>query len=114
MGAAGGINAAVREAESLDGLTADEVTFNNFPDVSFGDVSVPGGFRVNDHDGSVFTLVEASCLVCSDFCFDAVFGYGLFEFQLKDAKSIRVTTAAFIVSRALVSADEDVMLINRH
>ena len=74
MLAACSVQAQVCQAESLYWLSAENVRFNNFFGVGFGDVSVPDCVRV-DHDvRTVFALIKAAGLISSDFTFQPVLG----------------------------------------
>ena len=74
MIAACSVQAGVCQAESLYWLSAENLRFNNFFDVGFGDVSVPDCVRV-DHDvWTVFALIKATGLISADFTFQPVLG----------------------------------------
>jgi hypothetical protein len=68
------VQAGIRQAKALDRLAADNVRFNNFFNVGFGDVTVPHGVWIDDHVGPMFALIEAARLICPHFTLQSALG----------------------------------------
>ncbi len=70
MGARPGIQAVVRNYQSLHRLSADDMALDNFVHVFRGDAAIPDRFRINHYIRSVFALIEASGLIGANFAFE--------------------------------------------
>jgi hypothetical protein len=109
-----GVQAVVGQQQTLDGFAADDVRLDDFVEVSFGDVSVPDGIRI-DHDiRTVLALIEATGLIGAHFALKAAFREFLLEqlLQLRLAAGIAASPRAS--RRALVAAHENVFFEFRH
>jgi hypothetical protein len=109
-----GVEALVCEAESFDWLIVDNMGIDDFIHLGFGNVAVPDGLGIHDDRRSVLALIEASGLVGADTALESAFGEFLFEELLQSGFSCGVAASAGIRRRALISADEDVLLKFRH
>jgi len=66
MGAGLGIDAGVGNAKALDGMSVDQVLFDDLGSVLGFDAAIPHGFWIDDDGGTVLALVEAEGLVDAD------------------------------------------------
>jgi hypothetical protein len=103
------IQAFVREHQARDGFPANDVGFDNFVDVSLGDVSVPDGVGIDHEIRSVLTLVETARLIGSHLTFEAAFGQLLFEKFLQFRLAVRIAASPRVTRRALVTAYKNVL-----
>jgi hypothetical protein len=108
------IQAGVRQPKALDRFAADDVGFNDFIDIGFGDKSVPDGIGINHQIRAVLTLVETASLIGTHFAFKAAFRQFLLEEFLQLRLASGVAASPRISRRALVAAYEDVFLKLRH
>jgi hypothetical protein len=106
--AGGRIQAFVGEHQARDGFPANDVGFDNFVDVSLGDVSIPDGIGIDHEIRSVLTLVETARLIGSHLTFEAAFGQLLFEKFLQFHLAVRIAASPRVTRRALVTAYKNV------
>jgi hypothetical protein len=109
-----GVDAGVGKAEALDGAAVEEVLLNDFFGVVGIGETVPDGFGVDDEDGTVLALIEATGFVDTDAVLEASRFDGILEGA---AEFLAVFVAAAgagggIVS--LVEADKNVMFEDWH
>ena len=109
-----GIDAGVGKAEALDGAAVEEVLLNDLFGVAGVGETVPDGFGVDDEDGAVLALVEATGFVDAD----AVLEAGGFDGILEGAAEF---LAVFVAAAgagggivALVEANKEVMFEDWH
>lgn len=105
-----GIEAFIGEAEAFDWLSIDDVGFDDFIDVGFGDVSVPDGFWIDDEIRPVFALIEAPGLVGANASLQTTGGEFLLKEFLQVCVGLRIAASARMACWALIAADEDVVL----
>ena len=65
-----GVDAGFGKAETLDGAAFDEVLLDDLGDVAGVNIAVPDSLGVDDHDGTVLALIEASGLIGADLVLD--------------------------------------------
>ena len=53
------VQASLCKTKTLDRFPANDVCVDNLIDISFGDVAIPDGLRIDDHGWAVLALVEA-------------------------------------------------------
>jgi hypothetical protein len=110
VGAGGGVEARLGDAEALDGAAAEDVFADDLLGVLGLDVAVPDGLGVDDDDGAVLALVEAAGLVGADAALEA----GLLQELLQDgeqgAGAVGGAAGAGRAGGAAVLADKDVTL----
>ena len=71
MRAVVGVDAGVGKAEALDGTAVEEVLLDDlFGVVGIGE-TVPDGFGIDDEDGAVLALIEATGFVDADTVLEA-------------------------------------------
>jgi hypothetical protein len=91
-------------------MAAHDVGFDDFVHVSLRDVSVPDGVRVDDQVRAMLALIEASSLVSAHFALQAALSQLLFEELLQFGLAARITASARMSRRALIAANENVLL----
>jgi hypothetical protein len=109
MFTSGRIQAFIREHQARDGFPANDVGFDNFVDVSLGDVSVPDSVGIDHEIRAVLTLVETARLIGPHFTLEAAFGQLLFEQFLQLCLAFRIAASPGITRRALVTAYKNVL-----
>jgi hypothetical protein len=86
------IEAGLRQPQPLDGLSADDVRFDDFINIGFGDVAVPDRVGINHNIRSVLALIQTARLIGSHTPLQSAFGQLLFEkflqFGLGEDRSI--------------------------
>jgi hypothetical protein len=114
VGAVFGVDAGVGQAEAVDGTAVEEMLVDDlFGVLGFGE-TVPDGLGIDDEDGAVLALVEASGLVDTNAMLQAGSFDGVFE---GSAKFLAVFVAAagpgggFV---AFVEADKEVVFEDWH
>lgn len=103
------VQAFIGEAETAYWLSIDDVGFDDFVDVGFGDVSVPDSFRIDDEIRAMFTLIKTSGLVGADASLQTSCGEFLLEQFLQARFGLRIAASARMACRALVAANEYVV-----
>jgi hypothetical protein len=109
-----GVDAATREAETLDRTAVEQVLLHNLLRVPGQDEPVPDGLRINDHDGAVLALVEAACAVDAHGAFEPGGLHSVFQ---GIAQLLAASVGAAGPGRgfiALVLADKEVVLVAGH
>jgi hypothetical protein len=109
-----GIDAGVGKAEALDGAAVEEVLLNDLFGVAGVGETVPDCFGVDDEDGAVLALVEATGFVNADAVLEAGGLDGILE---SAAEFLAVFVAAAGAGGgivALVEADEEVVFKDWH
>jgi hypothetical protein len=61
-----GIEAGIREYQTFDRLSPNDVRLDDLIYVRQRDSSVPHGVRIHDQIGTVLALIEAACLIGSN------------------------------------------------
>ena len=108
------VQARVGDTQALDWLSADDVGFDNFIHIGFGDVAVPDCVGVDDNIGPVFALIEAAGLVGSHSALQAALRQLLLEQLLQLGLGGGIAAASGMACWALVSAHEDMFVEFRH
>jgi len=103
-----GVETVVGEHQALDRLAADDVRFDDFIDIGFGNVPVPHSVGIDDQVRAVLALIETARLVCPYFALQAAFREFLFEQFLQLCLADGIAASPRIFRRALVAADENV------
>ena len=109
-----GVDAGVRQAETIDGTAEEEVLLNDLLSVVGVGETVPDGFGIDDEDGTVLALIEATGFVDADTVLEARGFDGILEGA---AEFLAVFVAAagprgrFV---ALVEADKEVVFEDWH
>jgi hypothetical protein len=109
-----GIQAGVGHHQARDGFAADDVGFDDFIDVSFGDVSIPDRIGIDHEVRAVLALVETASLIGPHPALEAALGKLLLEKFLQLGLAAGIAASPRISRRALVAAYEDVFLKLRH
>ena len=109
-----GVQARVRDAQSLDRLSADDVRFDDLIHIGFGDVAVPDRFGIDHKVGSMLALVEAAGLVGSHSAHEPVLRQFLLEELLQLGLGRGIAASSRMACGALVSANEDMFVEFRH
>lgn len=104
------VQAFIGETEAVDWLSVDDVGFDNFVDIGLSDVSVPDCFRIDDQIRAVLALIEASGLVGADASLETAGGEFLLKQFLQARFCFRIAASARMARRALVAANEYVVL----
>jgi hypothetical protein len=90
-------------------MAAEDVRFDDFVDIGFGDVPVPHSFGIDDEVGAVFALIETARLVRSYFALQAAFREFLLEQFLQFGLAAGIAASPEVSRRALVAADENML-----
>ena len=77
-------------------------------------MSIPDGFRIDDHGWAVLALIKASGFVGADGALQSKLGEPVFESLLQFAFAGGVATATRGFRVARVAADENMLLEFRH
>ncbi len=109
-----GIDASVGKAEALDGAAVEEVLLNDLFGVAGVGETVPDGFGVDDEDGAVLALIEATGLVHADAVLEAGSLDGILEGAAKFLAVFVATAGAGGGIVALVEANKEVMFKDWH
>ena len=109
-----GIDAGVGKAEALDGAAVDEVLVDDFLSVVGAGEAVPDGFGIDDHDGAVLALVEATGFVDADAVLEAGGLDGILEGAAEFLAVFVAAAGAGGGIVALVEADKEVMFEDWH
>lgn len=110
MFAPGSVQASVSQHQPLDRFATDDVRFDDLIDVSFGDVPIPDGFRIDHEIWAVFALIEAARLVGAHTALESTFRQFLLEQLLQPGLAGRITASSRIPRRPLVAAYENMFL----
>ena len=102
------IDAGVRQHQSIDRLTPDDVGLDNLVDIGGCHAPVPNPVRIDNQIGTVFTLIEASRFVCPYSVFETALCQFLLEGPLQFGLAGGITTSAGTVRGTLVAADKEV------
>ncbi len=109
-----GIDAGVGKAEALDGAAVEEVLLNDLFGVAGVGETVPDGFGVDDEDGAVLALVEATGFVDADAMLEAGGFDGILESATEFLAVLVAAAGAGGGIVALVETDEEVMFKDWH
>jgi hypothetical protein len=104
-----GIDAAVSEAQALDGTITHNVGLNDLCHIRESDVAVPDSLGIHDHIRTVFALVEASGLVGADGVFQPAQSQLRLESPLEFGGAGWITASTRMPVGTLVAAYEDVL-----
>jgi hypothetical protein len=110
VGAVLGVETGVRKTQAFDGAIVNEMLSNDLLDVAGVYVPVPDSLGVDDDDGAMLALIEATGLVRADMVLQAGFLDGVLEGRLELLTALRETAWAGGEVIALVGADEDVVV----
>jgi hypothetical protein len=102
------IHTLVRQAQTFDGLAADDVAVDDLGDVGFAHAAVPDGVGINHHRGSMLALIETSGPVGADRSIQPSLGQGFLERHLQPVSRIRITASTRMPRLTLIAADENV------
>ncbi len=109
-----GIDAGVGKAEAFDGTAVEEVLVDDLFGVAGLGETVPDGFGVDDEDGAVLALVEATGFVDADAVFEAGGFDGIFEGAAEFLAVFVAAAGAGGGIVALVEANKEVMFEDWH
>ena len=114
MFASGCVEAAIRSNEALYRLATENMRLDYFIDIFCSNPAVPNCVGVYNDIRSMFALVKAAGFVGADFVLEAACCEFPFEHPLQFACSARIATSSRMAGRALINADEDMLLKLRH
>lgn len=103
-----------RHAQTLDRFAAKNVAFNDLVNVFDGHPLIPNSFGVNNYGRPAFTSIETSGLIGAHYPFQAAAMQLFFEFIRKGFRAFRRAASFRIIRRALVGADENVIVETFH
>jgi hypothetical protein len=109
-----GVDAGVGEAEAIDGTAVEEVLLDDLLGVAGVGETVPDGFGIDDEDGAVLALIEASGLIDADTMLEAGGFDGVLERAAEFLAVFAGTAGAPGGFVALVEADKEVVFKDRH
>ena len=109
-----GVHAGVGQTEAVDGTAVEEVLVDDLFGVAGVGKTVPDGFGIDDEDGAVLALIEATGLIDADTVLEA----GGFDGVLEGGAEL---LAVFVAAAgagggfvALVQADKEVVFKDWH
>ena len=109
-----GVDAGVGKAEALDGTAVEEVLLDDlFGVVGIGE-TVPDGFGIDDEDGTVLALIEATGFVDADTVLEARGFDGILEGAAEFLAVFVAAAGAGSRIVALVEANKEVMFKDWH
>jgi hypothetical protein len=108
------IQAGVSHHQALDGSPTDDVGFDDFIDVGFGDESVPDRIGIDHEVRAVLALVEAASLIGPHSVLESALGELLLEEFLQLGLAAGIAASPRISRRPLVAAYENMSLKFRH
>jgi hypothetical protein len=108
------VEAAIRSNEALYRLATENMRLDYFIDIFCSNPAVPNCVGVYNDIRSMFALVKAAGFVGADFVLEAACCEFPFEHPLQFACSARIATSSRMAGRALINADEDMLLKLRH
>ena len=114
MFATGCVEAAIRSNEALYRLATENMRLDYFIDIFCSNPAVPNPVWIYNDIRSMFALVKAAGFVGPDFVLEAACREFLLENPLQFACSARIATSSGMAGRALINADEDMLLKLRH
>jgi hypothetical protein len=114
MGAVVRVDAGGREAEALDGFSADEVLPDDFFGVARMRKAIPDLLRVHDEDGGVLALVETTGLVDTNFVLQTSGLDGILERAAKLLSVLIGATGAGGGGVAIIYTNKKMVLVVRH
>jgi len=109
-----GVDAGVGKAETLDGAAVEEVLLNDLFGVAGLGETVPDGFGVDDEDGAVLALVEATGFIDADAVLEAGGLDGILEGAAEFLAVFVAAAGAGGGIVALVEANKEVMFEDWH
>jgi hypothetical protein len=109
-----GIQAGIRDQEPLDWAISENVRFNDFLNITQGDVSIPDSFGVNHDVRAMLALIETSCLVGAHLTLQSATRQSPLERLVQFTGSGWVARATGIFRRPLVGTNKNVLLELRH
>jgi hypothetical protein len=109
-----GVDAGVRQAEAIDGTAVEEVLVDDLLGVMGVGEAVPDGFGIDDEDGAVLALIEASGLIDADAMLEAGGFDGVLEGSAEFLAVFGGAAGAGGGFVALVQADKKVVFKDRH
>jgi hypothetical protein len=109
-----GVDAGVGKTEAFNGAAVEEVLLDDFFGVARVGEAVPDGFGVDDQDGPVLALIEATGLVDADAVLEAGGLDGILEGAAEFLAVFVAAAGAGSRIVALVEANKEVMFKDRH
>ena len=109
-----GVQARVRDAQSLDRPSADDVRFDDLIHIGLGDVAVPYRIGIDHEVGPMLALVETAGLVGSHSSLEPALRQFLLEQLLQLGLGGGIAASSRMAYWTLVSADEDMFVEFRH
>jgi hypothetical protein len=109
-----GVDAGVGQAEAIDGTAVEEVLLDDLLGVAGVGETVPDGFGIDDENGAVLALIEASGLIDADAMLEAGGFDGVLEGAAEFLAVFAGTAGAPGGFVALVQADKEVVFEDRH
>ena len=100
----------VRHEQAGDDLAVQDVPFHDLRDIGFGADPVPDSFGIDHDTGAQLAMVEAAGFIRADEPFEIQPLRFSLEMGVKPFRAQIGATAARVVFRALVRADEDMPL----
>lgn len=104
------VDATIGEYQSLDGVAAYDVGFDDLVNVGQRYMPVPYSVGIHHQIGPMLALIETSRLVGANTVLESTLCEFLFERPLQLAFSSRIAAPAGSFRRALVATDKDVLL----
>jgi len=114
MLAAGRVDTGFLQHKPLHRISPDDMRLDDFVNVIGGHSPVPDRIGIDHQVGTMLTLVEAARLVRAHFSFEPTFLQLLLEKLLQRRLALGIATSARMPRRALIAADENMLLELRH
>jgi len=108
------VDAGISQPQSLHGLPANDVGFDDLIHIHQGHASIPNRFGVDHEVRTVFALVQAPGLVSSDAPLQSALFQLLLKQFLQFGCALGIAAAARVSRRPLVPTNKDVPLKPGH
>jgi hypothetical protein len=104
------VEAGLRQNESLNRLSAYDVRLDNLIHIAGCDPAVPNSIRIDDEIRAMLALIKTTRLIRPYFSLKPTFRQLLFEEFLQFRPTLWIAASARCSGRALVAANEDMLL----
>jgi hypothetical protein len=108
------IEALVRDSQTFDWFSAENVGIEYLLNIGRCYVAVPDRFRINNDVRSVLALIEAACLVGANLSLESPFRNSRFEELVQLSRACWIATSPRVSFRPLIGTYKDVMFEFRH
>lgn len=104
-----GIQAGIRDNQTLYRLVTDDVRLDDLIDIGCGDAAIPHRIGIDDDVRAMLALIQAAGFIGADCTVDASLCQLDLEYPLQIGIASRIAASAHISGGPVVGADEDVL-----